>query len=56
MYRAPTSQSGAPGIVMLIVLVWGVIYVTGCTDLPTDPSFDEGFGAFHRDRPLARET
>ena len=41
MYRAPASHSGAPGIVMLIVLIWGATYLTGCTDLSTDPSFDE---------------
>ncbi len=41
MYRAPASSSGAPGILMLIVLIWGAIYLSGCTDLPTDPTFDE---------------
>ena len=41
MYRAPASQSGAPGIVMLIVLIWAAIYLAGCTDLPTDPGFEE---------------
>ncbi len=40
MYRAPASQSGAPGIVMLIVLIWAAIYIAGCTDLPTDPGFE----------------
>ena len=25
----------------LIFLIWGAIYVSGCTDLPTDPAFDE---------------
>ena len=25
----------------LIFLIWAAIYVSGCTDLPTDPAFDE---------------
>lgn len=41
MYRAPTSTSRAPGFVMLIVLLWGGFYITGCTDVPTDPNFEE---------------
>ena len=40
MYRAPASSSGAPGYLMLILLVWGVLYLGGCTDTPSDLGFD----------------
>ena len=40
MYRAPASRTGAAGYVMLIVVLWGVLYLAGCTDTPSDPNFD----------------
>ncbi len=40
MYRAPASNSGAPGFVMLIVILWGALHMAGCTDTPSDPGFD----------------
>ena len=40
MYRAPASRTGAAGYVMLIVVLWGILYLGGCTDTPIDPSFD----------------
>ena len=41
MYRAPASSSGAAGFLMLIFLLWGALYVSGCTDTPSDLGFDE---------------
>ena len=26
---------------MLIFLLWGALYIGGCTDTPSDPGFDE---------------
>ena len=40
MYRAPATRTGAAGYVMLIVILWGVLYLAGCTDTPSDPDFD----------------
>ncbi len=40
MYRAPASSSGAPGFVMLIVILWGAIQMVGCTDTPSAPGLD----------------
>ena len=40
MYRAPASSSGATGFLMLIILVWGALYISGCSDSPSDPGFD----------------
>ena len=40
MYRAPASSSGATGFLMLIFLLWGALYVSGCTDTPSDLDFD----------------
>ena len=40
MYRAPATRTGAAGYVMLIVVLWGVLYLAGCTDTPSDPGFD----------------
>ena len=40
MYRAPASSSGAPGFLMLIVILWGALHLAGCTDTPSDPGFD----------------
>ncbi len=41
MYRAPASNSGATGFLMLIFLLWGAVYISGCTDMPSDPGFDD---------------
>ena len=41
MYRAPASSSGAPGFLMLIVILWGALQLAGCTDTPSDPGFDK---------------
>ena len=41
MYRAPASSNGAAGFLMLIFLLWGALYVSGCTDTPSDLGFDE---------------
>ena len=40
MYRAPASSSGPTGFLMMIILLWGALYISGCTDSPSDPSFD----------------
>ena len=40
MYRAPASSSGAAGFLMFIFLLWGAVYMAGCTDTPSDPGFD----------------
>jgi hypothetical protein len=40
MYRAPASSNGATGFLMLLFLLWGVFYVGGCTDTPSDLDFD----------------
>ena len=34
MYRAPASSSGAAGCLMFIFLLWGAVYMAGCTDTP----------------------
>ena len=36
MYRAPASSNGATGFLMLIFLLWGALYISGCTDTPSD--------------------
>ncbi len=40
MYRAPATNNGATGFLMLIFLVWGALYITGCTDSPSGLDFD----------------
>jgi hypothetical protein len=40
MYRAPASSGVATGFLMLIILVWGALYISGCTDSLSDPGFD----------------
>ena len=40
MYKAPTSSTGGTGFPILIFLVWGALYVAGCTDTPSHPDFD----------------
>ena len=40
MYRAPASRSGAPGFLMLIVILWGALQMSGCTDTPSEPELD----------------
>jgi hypothetical protein len=40
MYRAPASRSGAPGFLMLIVILWGAVNLTGCTDTSSNPELD----------------
>ena len=35
MYKAPASSSGATGFLMMIFILWGVIYLNGCTDTAT---------------------
>ncbi|MEE8147665.1 MAG: hypothetical protein V3T24_08680 [Longimicrobiales bacterium] len=41
MYRAPATSSGASGFLMLILLLWGALYISGCTDSPSGLGFDE---------------
>ena len=41
MYRAPATNSTATGFLMLIFLVFGALYFSGCTDSPSDLGFDE---------------
>ena len=41
MYKAPATSNGATGFLMLIFLLWGALYIGGCTDTPSDPGFDE---------------
>ena len=41
MYKATATNSGATGFLMFIFLLWGAIYVSGCTDSPTDLGFDD---------------
>lgn len=40
MYRAPTSSGGATGFLMLLFILWGAFYVSGCAETPSDPGFD----------------
>jgi len=41
MYRAPkTSSSGAPGILMLVLVLLGALYFAGCADVGTAPDLD----------------
>ena len=40
MYRSPAHSSRASGYLMLLFLLWGAFYVSGCTDTPSDPGFD----------------
>ena len=40
MHRAPASSSGATGFLMMIILLWGALYISGCTDTPSNPDFD----------------
>jgi hypothetical protein len=40
MYRSPASSSGAPGFLMLMVILWGAIHMAECTDTPSDPELD----------------
>ncbi len=40
MYRSPASSSGAPGFLMLMVILGGAIHMAGCTDTPSDPELD----------------
>jgi hypothetical protein len=41
MYRAPASNSSGTGFLMLMLLVFGALYFSGCTDSPSDLGFDE---------------
>ena len=48
MYRTPASHDGAAPIIfierlflMLTIAIWTAFVFTGCTDLPTDPGFDD---------------
>ena len=41
MYRAPATNSTATGFLMLMFLVFGALYFSGCTDSPSDLGFDE---------------
>ena len=41
MYRAPAANGGATGFLMLIFLLWGAVYMAGCTDTPSDPGFEQ---------------
>lgn len=41
MYRTPASNSSASGFLMLMLLVFGALYFSGCTDSPSDLGFDE---------------
>ena len=48
MYRTPASHDGTAGTIsverlflILTLVVWTAFFVTGCTDLPTDPAFGE---------------
>ena len=41
MYRAPASNSGATGFLMLMLLLCGALYFSGCTDSPGGLGFDE---------------
>ena len=40
MYRSPAPSSRAPGYLMLLFVLWGALYFSGCTDTPSDPGFD----------------
>ena len=48
MYRTPASHEGAAPIILierlfliLTIVIWTAFIFTGCTDLPTDPGFDD---------------
>ena len=41
MYRSPAPSSRAPGYLMLLFVLWGALYFSGCTDTPSDPGFDQ---------------
>ncbi|MCH7562256.1 MAG: hypothetical protein IH968_00410 [Gemmatimonadetes bacterium] len=41
MYRSPSSSGGGSGFLMLLFLLWGAFYLTGCADVATSPAFDE---------------
>ena len=41
MHRAPATNSTATGFLMLMFLVFGALYFSGCTDSPSDLGFDE---------------
>ena len=41
MYRSPTSSGGSSGFLMVLFLLWGAFYLTGCADVATSPAFDE---------------
>jgi hypothetical protein len=40
MYRSPAHSSRASGFLTLIFLLWGIFYLSGCTDTPSDPGFE----------------
>ena len=41
MYRSPSASGGGSGFLMLLFLLWGAFYLTGCEDVATSPAFDE---------------
>lgn len=41
MYRSPSSSGGGSGLLILLFLLWGAFYLTGCADVATSPAFDE---------------
>lgn len=41
MYKSPKPSGGGSGFLMLLFLLWGAFYLSGCADMATSPAFDE---------------
>ncbi len=40
MYKSRKSSGGGSGFLLLLFLLWGAFYLTGCADVATSPAFD----------------